>query len=163
MSCGVGRRWTSDLAWMWRWYRPAAIALICPLAGEPPHAAGIALKSKKKKKKKIHENNLVYDKWFWTGPNSKNLCTMDKCLLDVLDWTQQFCKYKGHLGVNQMSYECFDRIKCPTRTQTILRESNWALGTTWHLETTLLRSSMITPSKILNHYLWLPKIRFKVF
>ena len=33
--------------------RPAATALIRPLAWEPPHAAGTALKGKKKKKKSV--------------------------------------------------------------------------------------------------------------
>ena len=40
----------SDLELLW--YRPAAIALIRPLAWDFPLAVGVALKSKKKKKKK---------------------------------------------------------------------------------------------------------------
>ena len=47
MSCGVVCRRGSDL--MWLWPRTAAVALIGPLAGEPPYAAGAALKSKKKR------------------------------------------------------------------------------------------------------------------
>ena len=39
-----------DLALLWLWCRPAAIALIRPLAWEPPYAAGGALKIQKKKK-----------------------------------------------------------------------------------------------------------------
>ena len=38
------------LALLWLWHRPAAVALIGPLAWEPPYAAGTALKSKKKKR-----------------------------------------------------------------------------------------------------------------
>ena len=34
------------------WYRPAAVALIGPLAWESPYAMGAALKSQKKKNKK---------------------------------------------------------------------------------------------------------------
>ena len=49
MSCGVGRRHRSDLAFLWLWCRPAATALIRPLAWEPPYARGVALKTKKKK------------------------------------------------------------------------------------------------------------------
>ena len=49
MSCGVGCRHGSDLAWLWLWHRPVALALIRPLAWEPPYAVGAALKSKKKK------------------------------------------------------------------------------------------------------------------
>ena len=51
MSCGTGHRCGSDPELLWLWYRPAAIALIQPLAWEPPYAMGIALKSKKKTKK----------------------------------------------------------------------------------------------------------------
>ena len=52
MSCGIGHRRGSDLALLWLWCRPAAIAPIEPLAWEPPYAAGVALKGQKKKKKK---------------------------------------------------------------------------------------------------------------
>ena len=51
MSCGVGRRHGSDLALLWLWHRPVAIAQIRPLAWEPPYATGVALKSKNKKQK----------------------------------------------------------------------------------------------------------------
>ena len=49
MSCGVGRGCGLDLARLWLWRRPAAAALIQPLARELPYAAGVALKRKKKK------------------------------------------------------------------------------------------------------------------
>ena len=52
MSCGVGQRRSSDLALLWLWHRLAAIALIGPLAWEPPYAVGAA--QKLKKGKKIH-------------------------------------------------------------------------------------------------------------
>ena len=52
MSCGVGRRRGSDLAWLWLWHRPVTTALIQPLAWEPPYAEGAALKKKKIKKGK---------------------------------------------------------------------------------------------------------------
>jgi len=51
MSCGVGRRHSSDPALLWLWCRPAATAPIRPLAWEPPNAMGTALKRQKKKKK----------------------------------------------------------------------------------------------------------------
>ena len=51
MSCGVGRRHSSDLALLWLWYRPAAVAPIQPLAWELPYATGVAPKSKKQKNK----------------------------------------------------------------------------------------------------------------
>ena len=52
MSCGVGRRCSTDPVLLWLWCRPSATAPIRPPAWEPPYAAGEALKSKKKKKKK---------------------------------------------------------------------------------------------------------------
>ena len=59
MSCGVGRRCGSDSALLWLWSGPAAVALIGPLAWEPPYAAGatqeMAKKTKKKKKYLIYK------------------------------------------------------------------------------------------------------------
>ena len=44
-------RYGSQLSLLWLWYRPAAAALIRPLAWKPPYAKGLALKRQKKKKK----------------------------------------------------------------------------------------------------------------
>ena len=63
MSCGVGRRQGSDLAFLWPWCRPAATGAIWPLAWEPPYAAGVALEKRPKKKKKIE----------WVGGPSHNV------------------------------------------------------------------------------------------
>ena len=52
MSCDVGHRLGLDLALLLLWRRPAATALIGPLAWEPPYAMGVALKKDKKKRKK---------------------------------------------------------------------------------------------------------------
>ena len=49
MSCGVGRRLSSDLELLCLGNRLAAAALIRPLACEPPYATGVALKKKGKK------------------------------------------------------------------------------------------------------------------
>ena len=46
VSCGVGRRHSLDLVLLWVWYRPAAVALIRPLAWELP--------KKRKEKKKLY-------------------------------------------------------------------------------------------------------------
>ena len=51
MSCGVGRRHSSDPPLLWLWCSPAATALIRPLAWEPPYATNVAIKKAKKKKK----------------------------------------------------------------------------------------------------------------
>ena len=48
MNCGVGLRCGSDLVLLWLWRRPAAGALIRPLAWVAPYGAGAALKSKNK-------------------------------------------------------------------------------------------------------------------
>ena len=51
MSCDVGLRCGSDLALLWLWCRPAATALIRPLAWEPPYALGAPKKTTTKKYK----------------------------------------------------------------------------------------------------------------
>ena len=43
MSCGVGHRCGSDVALPWLWHRPAAVALIRPLAWELLYATPAAL------------------------------------------------------------------------------------------------------------------------
>ena len=69
MSCGVSHGHGSYPTLLWLWYRPAAVAPIQPLAWEFPHAARVALKSKKKKKKerkketeKIRKDNHKQEK-----------------------------------------------------------------------------------------------------
>ena len=53
MSCGVGCRCGLDPELLWLWCRLAAVALIRPIAWEPPCATGVVLKRQKTKKKKI--------------------------------------------------------------------------------------------------------------
>ena len=47
MSCSVGHRCSSDLALLRLWRRPAAAALIPPLAWEPLYAVGVTLGEEK--------------------------------------------------------------------------------------------------------------------
>ena len=55
MSCVVlNLRCSSAPVWLWR--RLAAVALIPPLAWEPPYAMDVALKSKKTKQNKTKQN-----------------------------------------------------------------------------------------------------------
>ena len=61
MSCGVGRRHGLDPALLWLWHRPAATALIRPLAWEPPYAAGAALEKAKKTKKKKKDTHKKFE------------------------------------------------------------------------------------------------------
>ena len=58
MSCGVGLRHGSDLVLLWLWRRPAAAALIQPLAWELPCATDAALKKDKKKKNEVSSFDL---------------------------------------------------------------------------------------------------------
>ena len=51
MSCGVGRRCGSNLMLLWLWCRLVTVALIGPLAWEPPYATSVGLKKQKQKKK----------------------------------------------------------------------------------------------------------------
>ena len=48
-----------DLVLLWLWCRFAAVALIRPLAWEPPYAVGAGLKKTKRKKKKMISNQRV--------------------------------------------------------------------------------------------------------
>ena len=66
MSCGVGRRHSSDLVWLWLWLwcRPAATALIRPLAWEPPYGAGAALKRQKTQEEQAGGLTLTVHKTF---------------------------------------------------------------------------------------------------
>ena len=50
VSCGVGHRHGMDPAFLWLWHRPAAVALIRPLAWELPYTAGAALQGDKTNK-----------------------------------------------------------------------------------------------------------------
>ena len=56
MNCGVGQGQGSDQVLLWLWQRPAAAALIQPLAWKLPYAASVALIKKKKKKQKKKRN-----------------------------------------------------------------------------------------------------------
>ena len=60
MSCGVGRRRDSNLAWLWLWCRLVATAPIGPLAWEPPCAASVAKERKKKRKEGGRKEGPLY-------------------------------------------------------------------------------------------------------
>ena len=51
MSGGVGCRCSSGPMLLWLWHRRVAIALIRPLAWEPPYAAGMALEKETEQNK----------------------------------------------------------------------------------------------------------------
>ena len=56
VSCGVGCRRSLDPTLLWLWRRLVAMALIRPLAWEPPYAAGAAQEIAKRQKKKKNSN-----------------------------------------------------------------------------------------------------------
>ena len=70
MSCGVGGRCGLDPTLLWLWQRPVAIALIRPLAWEPPHATGAALEKAKRQTNKQTKMKKQNKK---NQPNKKNL------------------------------------------------------------------------------------------
>ena len=52
VSYGVDCTHGSDPALLWLWRRPAAVALIRPLAWETSYAMGVAIKKKEKERKR---------------------------------------------------------------------------------------------------------------
>ena len=68
MSCGVGRRFGLDPALLWLWRRPAAVALIRPLAWEPSYAVDVALKRQKKNKQKNPQTRVPVMAQWLTNP-----------------------------------------------------------------------------------------------
>ena len=71
MSCGVGHRPSMDLALLRLWHRPAATAVIEPLAWELPHASGAALE--KQNKTKLRSKEL--------GPQDQSPCFLSSRLI----------------------------------------------------------------------------------
>ena len=62
MSCGVDHRLSLDLALLGLRCRPMAIAPIQPLAWEPPHAMGAALKGHTQKNiLELDSDHLIYN------------------------------------------------------------------------------------------------------
>ena len=74
VSCGVGYRCGLDLALLWLWHRPAATALIQPLAWESPYAAHAALKAKNKTFNSLWQSNIpLYGYTTFYLPDGKHL------------------------------------------------------------------------------------------
>ena len=91
MSCGVGHRCGSDLALLWLWLRPAAVAPISPLAWEPPHAVGAALK--RQKIKEIHIR-----RFFKKNYNAITIGRfVEMCRGPTIDMSQQSCREMSYI------------------------------------------------------------------
>ena len=58
-SFSVGHRHSLDVVLLWLWCRPAAVALIQPLAWELPCVEGAALKRQKKKRQKKKKKKFL--------------------------------------------------------------------------------------------------------
>ena len=69
MSCGVGRRCSSDFMLLFLGHRPVAAALIHPQAWELPYATGVAPKRKKKKWRE-NDHNFISSFEFLTPDSS---------------------------------------------------------------------------------------------
>ena len=70
VSCGIGRRRSSDPTLLWLWFRPAATARIRPLAWEPPDTAHGALKRQEEKRSglwKSMEESVSRKEWWTSG------------------------------------------------------------------------------------------------
>ena len=76
MSCGVGRRCSSDPALLRLWHRPAATAPITPLAWEPPHAEVAALE-KTKRPNKTKQTRTLTDTAKVHSKVAVSVCTPD--------------------------------------------------------------------------------------
>ena len=62
MGCGVGHRCGLARVLLWLWCRPAATALIEPLAWEPPHAVSAALEKTERQKNPKNKNKTKQNK-----------------------------------------------------------------------------------------------------
>ena len=89
MNCSVGHRHGLDLVLLWLWHRPAAIALIRPLAWEPPYATDVA----QKEKKKIFYFSIHTYMDLLSMPIK---LTYDFCIvIAITDIPQRYCEYSS--------------------------------------------------------------------
>ena len=95
LSCGSGRRHTSDPVLLWLWCRPAAESPIQPLAWEILYATSVALKRKGKQNK--------------TKKNfKKQLLTFPQLLAAFIFKMDRFFSYSP---ATHVFYDCCDHMK----------------------------------------------------
>ena len=88
MSCGVGHRCGSDLALLWLWHRPAAVAPIWPLAWELSYATGVPLKKKK---------NVLWKGIAWVGEKRAQICSQNRVNQGQRTWGGELRLLPGSL------------------------------------------------------------------
>ena len=124
MSCGVGRRHSLDLALLCLWCRLVAVALNGPLVGEPPYAAGAALKS-------THTQKNFDSCWFsrlgfhphcqllkWFRPT--HLLVDWRCPRIYTSYFYCMCRYSDSAGILRESHAIVHRYR---RKQFLLTKS----------------------------------------
>ena len=106
MSCAVGGRHGSDPTLLWLWYRLEAVALIGPLAWEPPYAMSEALKrpkKKRKKKKKIKSCRVLFPVSLSNGRIVSKSISMKGRLISLLSVPSQQSLHIGEgMGKNRV-------------------------------------------------------------
>ena len=105
MSCGVGCRHGSDWALLWLWCRPAATALIRPLAWELTYATGVALNTHTQIHIPSLKTYLFLPKDCW-DKNQWNSVEFSKTSLNALfsDWLHYKKKRLGKKKLKEIKY-----------------------------------------------------------
>ena len=102
MFYGVGLRCSSDPELLWLWHRPAATALIRPLAWETSRTVGMAQKKKKKKKKRKKERKkerMTEKAGATSGPSDGGQATSPgNAVLEFPLWLNRISSILGALG-----------------------------------------------------------------
>ena len=110
MSCGVGRRHSSDLALLCLWCKMTATVPIQLLAWELPYAMGAALKRQEKNKKDFP---LIHDEKIWDFTFWKYLKRMNTK------------KYTMIYKEDKMGKQCLKRLQLPATME------EWTIGLTF--------------------------------
>ena len=134
MNCGVGCRWGYDLSLLWLWRRPAAAALILPLAWELPYATCAVLKKTMLGKKQnvakygkllggLVKGTSKLLKGFWAQPHFGKLLglwTDSWCLPRLSDWAPlDPCPLEKLAAALQMNH-ILKIIHCPLPTTSVI-------------------------------------------
>ena len=120
MSCGVGCRCNSDLAWLW--HRLAAVAsIIQSLAWEPPYATVVAPKRKRKKEKRelklymSFQTSPTPSKTGWPSLQSRSslVRVFLHCIWKNTRWTQVLLEIGFPFSITQTPRISNGRRQCP--------------------------------------------------